>query len=291
MFVCKEAAMKLPKFQLFRKRSIWVRKVLQVLFFILITFISVNHTLVRNGGGFNFLSNASLHALCPFGGVETMAQLLMTDTLIQKVRASSVILLDLTLLLSLLLGPVFCGWVCPLGTIQEWVGKLGRKWFGNKMYNQLIPRKLDRVLRYLRYGVLAWVLYVTFASASLVFQSYDPYFALFNFWTGEVTITALLILESILLLSLLVERPWCKYACPFGAVLGISNLFRIFTIRRNQDTCKLKGDACSTLCPMNIEISKHTVIRDHQCITCMECTSEACCPAKETIYLGLGGME
>ena len=188
--------MKLPKFQLFRKRSIWARKVLQVLFFILIAFISVNHTLVRNGGGFDFLSNASLHALCPFGGVETMAQLLMTGTLIQKVRASSVILLDLVLILSLLLGPVFCGWVCPLGTVQEWIGKLGRKWFGNKMYNQFIPHKLDRVLRYLRYGVLAWVLYVTFTSASLVFQNYDPYFALFNFWTGEVTITALLILES-----------------------------------------------------------------------------------------------
>ena len=283
--------MKLPRIRLFRKREIWARKVLQIFFFALIAFISINHTLVRNGGGISFLSSASLHALCPFGGVETMAQLLMTGTLIQKVRASSIILLDLILILALLLGPVFCGWVCPLGTIQEWVGKVGRKWFGNKLYNKFIPRKLDRVLRYLRYGVLVWVLYVTFTSASLVFQSYDPYFALFNFWTGEVTITALLILEITLLLSLLVERPWCKYACPFGALLGITNLFRLFTIRRNEETCRYKGEACSMLCPMNIEISKHTVIRDHQCITCMECTSEACCPAKETVYLGLGGME
>ena len=282
---------KFPKFQLFPKRGIWARKLTQFLFFALIGFISINHTLVRNGGGFDFLSSASLHALCPFGGVETMAQLLTSGTLIKKVRDSSVILLDLVLLLSLLLGPVFCGWVCPLGTIQESVGKLGRKWFGNKMYNQFIPHKLDRALRYLRYGVLAWVLYVTFASASLAFQSYDPYFALFNFWTGEVTITALLILESILLLSLLVERPWCKYACPFGAVLGLSNLFRFFTIRREAGACKFKGEACSTLCPMTIDISRKSVIRDHQCITCMECTSEACCPAKGAVYLGLGGME
>jgi polyferredoxin len=263
---------KLQKLQLFLKRGIWARKLTQILFFALIAFISVNHTLVRNGGGFDFLSSASLHALCPFGGVETMAQLLTIGTLIKKVRESSIILLDLVLLLSLLLGPVFCGWVCPLGTIQEWFGKLGRKWFGNKMYNKFIPPGLDRVLRYLRYGVLAWVLYVTFTSAQLVFQSYDPYFALFNFWTGEVTITALLILESTLLLSLLVERPWCKYACPFGALLGLSNLFRIFTIRRDAGACNLKGDACSMLCPMNIDISKKSVIRDHQCITCMECT-------------------
>jgi len=122
-------AMRLPKFQFFPKRSIWTRKFVQILFFALIAFISVNHTLVRNGGGFDFLSSASLHALCPFGGVETMFQLLTTGALIQKVRDSSIILLDLVLILSLLLGPVFCGWVCPLGTVQEWIGKLGRKWF------------------------------------------------------------------------------------------------------------------------------------------------------------------
>ena len=284
--------MKLPKIQLFRKRGIWPRKVLQFFFFSLIALISVNHTLVRNyGGGISFLSNASLHALCPFGGVETMVQLLTAGTLIQKVRASSVILLDLVLLLSLLLGPVFCSWVCPLGTIQEWMGKLGRKWFGNKLYNHFIPGRLDSILRYLRYGVLAWVLYVTFNSASLVFQNYDPYFALFNFWTGEVTITALLILEITLLLSLLVERPWCKYACPFGALLGVTNLFRVFTIRRNDDTCLHHGNACAIICPMNIPVNTMTVIRDHQCITCLECTSEACCPAKETVTLAMGGMK
>jgi polyferredoxin len=74
-------------------------------------------------------------------------------------------------------------------------------------------------------------------------------------------------------------------------LLGLSNLFRFFTIRRDAGACNFKGDACSTLCLMNIEISKKSVIRDHQCITCMECTSEACCPAKGAVYLGSGGME
>jgi polyferredoxin len=262
---------------------------LQILFLALIALISINHTLIKNGSGLPFLENVSLHAICPFGGVETLAQLLMTGELIQKIRVSAVFLLGLVMILSVLFGPVFCGWICPLGTIQEWLGKLGRQWLGAKRYNHFVPASLDALLRYTRYIVLAWVLYATIMSARLVFQEYDPYFALFHFWTGEAAAPALLILEATLLLSFFVERPWCKYACPFGALLGLSNLIRIFTIRRHEDTCRHRGDACSTLCPMNIDISQKTVIRDHQCITCLECTSEGCCPVKETVFLGTGG--
>ena len=273
-----------------RKRRIWMRKVLQVFFFLLIAINVVNHTLQKNGAGWSFLPSTSLHAICPFGGVETAYQLLTSGTILQKVRESSVILLMAVFLLAVLFGPVFCGWICPLGSIQEWYGKIGRKWLGPKKYNHFIPESLDRVLRYLRYGVLAWVIYATATSAKLVFQAYDPYFALFHFWTGEASLTALLILLTILSMSLLVERPWCKYACPFGAFLGLSNLFRIFTIQRNEGTCR-PGHACSTLCPMNIPVSKKTEVRNHQCITCLECTSEACCPIKETVVFAAGRVK
>ncbi len=273
-----------------RKRRVWLRKILQVFFFALIALNVINHTLVKNGGGWDFLPSASLHAICPFGGVETLYQLLTSGAILQKVRTSSVVLLDLIFILAVLFGPVFCGWICPLGSIQEWYGKIGRNWLGPKRYNHFIPPKLDNVLRYMRYGVLAWVLYATAVSVKLVFQEYDPFFALFHFWTGEASVTALLMLFSILLMSLLVERPWCKYACPFGAFLGLTNLFRIFTIQRNPESCK-PGHACSTLCPMNIPVSQKTVVRDHQCITCLECTSEACCPVNDTVVFAAGRVK
>lgn len=156
-------------------------------------------------------------------------------------------------LLAVLFGPVFCGWVCPLGSIQEWFGGLGRKLVGKKRYNRFIPAKYDRWLRYLRYAVLAWVLYMTAVTGKLIFAEYDPYFALFNFWTSEVAMLGLAVLGITLLGSLFVERPWCKYACPYGAVLGLSNLFRVFKIRRVAATCKLDG-ACDIYCPMNIPV-------------------------------------
>ena len=123
---------------------------------------------------------------------------------------------------------------------------------------------------------------MTAVTGKLIFQEYDPYYALFNFWTSEVAVVGLIILALTLIGSLFVERPWCKYACPYGAVLGITNLFRVFKIRRTAATCKLDG-ACDIYCPMNIPVSQKTIVRDHQCISCLECTSEARCPAAGTV--------
>jgi len=270
-----------------KRKGIWTRPLVQAFFFALIALIAVNHTLAESGAGVPWLSSASLHAVCPFGGVVSLYQYATVGTFVQKIHDSSFILMILVFLLAILFGPVFCGWVCPLGTIQEWFGKLGRKLL-RRRYNHLPPARLDRVLRYLRYGVLAWVLYMTAVTGKLIFSDYDPYFALFNFWSSEVAVGGLIVLGLTLGLSLLVERPWCKYACPYGALLGLSNLFRIFQIRRVEATCKLDG-ACRKLCPMNIDVEAVRVVRDHQCISCLECTSEAACPAVETVVLAAGG--
>ncbi|MBP8048372.1 MAG: 4Fe-4S binding protein, partial [Anaerolineales bacterium] len=167
--------------------------------------------------------------------------------------------------------------------------KLGHKFFKRK-YNHFIPAKLDSVLRYARYIVLAWVVYVTATSGTLIFAEYDPYFALFNFWSTEVAIGGLIILGATLVLSLFIERPWCKYACPYGAVLGITNLFRVFQIRRAESTCKADG-ACSIMCPMNIAVDTVKTVRDHQCISCLECTSEAICPVAKTVVFTTGAVK
>lgn len=269
------------------KRKLTARLLVQFFFFILIAIIAVNHTLAEAGGGIPFLTNASLHALCPFGGVVSLYQFFTVGTFVQKIHASSFVLMAIVFVLAIVLGPVFCGWVCPLGTIQEWVSNLGRKLFKRK-HNHFIPYRIDRVLRYLRYGVLAWVIYMTAVSGKLIFSSIDPYFALFNFWSSEVAIGGVIILLLTLAGSLFVERPWCKYACPFGAVLGITNLFRVFSIRRSEDECK-ECKICTRDCPMNIPVHAVRVVRDHQCISCLECTSEGICPQPGTVSFSAGG--
>ena len=270
-----------------KKKKSNIRNYIQIIFFILIALIAVNHTLVEEGKGISFLGSASLHAICPFGGVVTIYEYFTNGVFVKKIHESSFILMIIMFITAVGFGPVFCGWICPFGTFQEWIGKIGKKIFKNK-YNSVIPSKIDKYLRYLRYGVLGWVVYVTAISGKIIFQDIDPYYALFNFWTSEVALSGIVVLIVIIILSLIIERPWCKYACPYGAVLGITNLFRIFKIRRNKSTC-VSCRKCDNSCPMNIKISENEVVRNHQCISCMKCTSEVGCPINDTVNMSCRG--
>jgi polyferredoxin len=265
------------------RRTAKIRLIVQIFFFALIALIAVNHGLEEAGKAIPVLSAASLHAICPFGGVVSVYQFVTTGTFVRKTHSASFILMWIVFALTLLLGPVFCGWVCPFGSIQEWFGKLGRKIF-KRRYNRFIPYKVDRILRYLRYLMLGWVVYMTAVTGTLFFADIDPYFALFNVWTSEVAIGGVVILIAVLALSLLVERPFCKYACPYGAVLGVFNLFRVFKVRRNRSTC-INCKACDRTCPMNIPVSTGGAVRHHQCISCLKCTSEQACPVEKTVEL------
>ncbi|MDC7124091.1 MAG: 4Fe-4S binding protein [Spirochaetales bacterium] len=267
------------------KRAGIIRKIVQIVFFVVIALIAVNHGLEKYGKTIPLVGSSSLHAVCPFGGVVSIYQFITEGSFVRMTHESSFILMIIVSVMAVFFGPAFCGWICPFGTLQELIGKLGRKLLG-KRYNRIIPERLDRVLRYLRYFILVWVLFMTAVIGKVMFSSFDPYFTLFNFWTGHVAVSGLIILLITFLLSLLVERPYCKYACPYGAFLGLFNLFRIMPIRREKDTCISCG-LCDKECPMNIKVSKSETIRNHQCISCMRCTSEQICPEDATVTLSI----
>lgn len=268
-----------------KSHSQQIRLAVQIIFFALILGTAINHTLSEAGIAIPILGSASIHSLCPFGGVVTIYTLLTTGRFVQKIHESAIVMLGVVGVTSILFGSAFCGWLCPLGSIQEWIGKLGRKLFKRK-YNNVIPAKLDRVLRLFKYVVLVWIIYVTAVSAKLVFEDYDPYYALFNFWSGEVVWQALVVLGLTLGGALIIERPWCRYACPLGAMLGLTNKISIFRIKRNASTC-INCSKCDRACPMKVEISNKGKVRGLECNSCLKCTSENACPIPNTVNMSV----
>lgn len=269
-----------------RKHRLKVIRLVQVFFFVLIGLTAANHALAAQGITIPFISTSSLHALCPFGGVTSLYQYLTTGTFVRRIQASSFVIMWVVFLLALPFGALFCGWICPLGSFQEWIAGIGRKIFG-KRYNRMIPARIDNSLRYLRYAVLAWVLVMTASTSRLVFADVCPYDALFTGWTGNAATGGLVLVGVIIIMSLVVDRPFCKYACPYGALLGFFNRFRFIRLTRNPDTC-ITCKQCDLACPMNLTISNREVVGQHQCIGCMKCTSHAACPVENTVSFQLG---
>jgi Pyruvate/2-oxoacid:ferredoxin oxidoreductase delta subunit len=228
-------------------------------------------------------------ALCPFGGVETAWKLLAAGGLLQKIAASSVVLLIMTVLLALVFGRAFCGYLCPLGALQEFVGKL-RRLLGMRRPLE-VPEWVDRYARLLKYVVLVGFTAATWAAAELVIRPYDPWVA----WT-HLTSTELLsefsvglgVLVLSLVGSVVYDRFFCKYLCPMGAVLGLASKVSIFRIRRDAETCT-DCHACDRVCPSNIRVSQAETVTSAECLACNECANA--CPVPGTLAMRAGDPE
>lgn len=240
------------------------RTVIQIFFVLLILFIAIRKGIYRG--------EACLHAFCPFGGIETLYTYLFGGYFIQKARPSNLILLIAVVLMTVVFGRFFCGWICPFGSISEWLGKLGKKIFGKQL---TVPSKIDKPLRYLKYVIFVLILCSTIYYGSMVFADFDPYVALFRLIISQdAAIAGSIILAVVLIGSIFIERFWCRYACPLGAVLAILNKISFFKVRIQQESCKGCKRCVQQKCPVNVQMSEKGVAST-ECIWCFEC-ADAC---------------
>jgi ferredoxin len=231
----------------------------------------------------------SIDALDPFGGLETLMKYVAGGELIKKIMPGNIVLLGAIVVLGVVLSRFFCGWFCAFGALQGAFGWLGRKIFRRRLE---VPRKLDAVLRWAKYPILAAIVYFTWRAGDLVIRPYDPLAAYGHLSAGLAAVWAefgvgLVILVAVLVLSMLYERVFCKYICPLGAVNAILSRIPLFRIKRDESTC-ISCSKCDRVCPMNVDVSIARSVDSPECIACMECVT-ACPTRKSTLSTTLGG--
>lgn len=177
------------------------------------------------------------------------------------------------LISSLILGPFFCGWLCPFGFLQDLLTKLSRLL---KLPRLNIPKRLNRYLRFFRYVIFV-LIFVGVGVAIILDSPYRTFGAVVSGNLMFISTASWITLGVILLLSLFVERPFCRYLCSEGARYGAVSLLRVFSIKRDGDSC-VNCKKCDKHCPMQVEVSTVNHIRDAQCINCLECIKS--CPVK-----------
>jgi polyferredoxin len=189
--------------------------------------------------------------------------------------------------MSLLFKKAFCSWLCPVGTLSENLHKLGKKIFHR---NLRLPRWADIALRGLKYLLLAFFVFVIGGMSTQVLLGFmnTPYgliadVKMLNFFRG-MGLTAAIVIGVLIVLSMLVQNFWCRYVCPYGALLGLASLLSPVKIRRDSETC-IDCAKCAHVCPASLPVDKLVQIRSAECSACMICISA--CPAENALQFAL----
>ncbi len=263
-------------------RSKHVRLVVQLGFLAFMSWVGYRHQVLGGGPG----GVPTVDTLCPFGGLESLHILLTSGEWLRRVAPSALVLFVGVVLATLVFGRVFCGWICPLGTICELSARAGRK-IGIR--RRAIPAAIDAPARFLKYLTLGAIVFFTWKTGTLVWREYDPWVAWMHLPAGVEGIVEspwgfAILLVTVILASLIgIERFWCRYLCPLGGALAIVQKLSLVKIRRNEARC-VNCHACGRECPVGLDPESKSVVTSAECIACGQCAER--CPMPETLRFG-----
>ena len=276
------------------------RTLVQLAFAALIVYTVSVRTMVGEDGA---TIVASGEALCPFGGFEALYRFVSSGgkVLIPHTHLSNVVLFVGLIATTVLFRGAFCGWMCPFGAMQEWIYKLSA-WVQRRIPGigsavkalkgrpgprgagrPSATRRLDHWLRYLKYGLLLWIIWGTIVYGRMVFRDIDPWAAMVNF-TEEFAVGGLVVLIVVVAASFFVERAWCRYACPLGAIVGLVAMVSPVRIQREGSACT-GCSLCDRKCPVGIPVSTVNSVTDPTCNMCLKCVEA--CPRESALDLTL----
>jgi len=198
---------------------------------------------------------------------------------------AGMVLLIAFLAMSWIFRKSFCSWLCPVGTVSEYLWRLGRRALGR---NFRLPRRLDIPLRGVKYILLGLFFFAVGSMSVAAIRAFleGPYgvvddVKMLNFFrfmglTGGIVVVLLVVA------SMLVQNFWCRYLCPYGALFGLISMASPLRIRRETTLC-IDCGKCAKACPSALPVDTLITIQSAECTGCMECV--AACPAAGALLM------
>ncbi|MCL6571493.1 MAG: 4Fe-4S binding protein [Bacillus sp. (in: Bacteria)] len=227
---------------------------------------------------------AAVEGFLPLSGLVAL-KIWLTSGDFDLIHPAGLVLLAIFVGTGFILRKSFCSWICPVGTGNEMISWLGRKIFKR---NFEVPQWLAWVLTTIKYVLLIIFLFMVlqmdiFTAKNFLNEPYnkisDVKMLLLFTNLGGITLKVIII---VFILTLFYRNFWCRFLCPYGALIGLGSIFRITRIQRNEETCT-NCEMCTKVCPQRVKVHKLEAVNTPNCTACMSCVEA--CPVKDTLSM------
>lgn len=267
----------------------WCRKMVQYLFLATVVLIGIKFSIFVNqlasGISPTVTRPPGIEAFLPISSLISLKYWLVTG-IFNHVHPSGLVILLLALATGLLLKRGFCSWICPFGLLTEYLNRLHKLIFRRHVK---LPPWLDyplRSLKYLLLGFFLWAIVLKMDAVALEYFIFSPYNMVADikmlYFFQNITAFAFWVLVGLFVLSILIRNFWCRYLCPYGALLGVLSFLSLLKIHRNDETCT-NCQKCTRTCPVDIKVHKTSSVISDECHACLRCV--AVCPERDTLYI------
>jgi polyferredoxin len=224
-----------------------------------------------------------VEAFLPIAALLSLRHLATTGE-VHPVHPAGLAILLLVIGVSILAKKAFCSWVCPVGTLSEILAGLSQRLFRRKLG---LPRFLDLPLRSLKYLLLAFFVYAVFfqmgpaAVADFLDSPYNRVadVKMLHFFE-RLSPLALKVILGLVVFSVVVPYAWCRYLCPYGALLGALSLLSPLKVTRHAASC-IDCSLCTKACPSRLHVARLARVSSDECFGCLSCV--AACPVPRAL--------
>jgi len=250
-----------------------------------IQFIRFVNAYIQPAGAVLPTRPAGVDAFLPISALVALKAWIGTGTF-DGIHPAGLVIFLAAIGISLVFKRAFCSWICPIGTLSEGLALIGRRLFKR---NFQLPKWLDYALRSLKYILLFFfVVFISMGMSGQAAQAFlqTPYnmiadVKMLQFFLN-LSLLGISILGVLVIASIFIQNYWCRYLCPYGALLGILSILSPLKIKRNSETC-IGCAQCTQTCPNRIPVDQLVTVRSAECTGCLNCVDT--CPVKDTLEL------